>query len=95
MLFQRNLAEVARLNGLSAANRAEGRTEEAFQMFFRLWEGVVRLGGDIESFEDPVNEHERREFFLGTVTSEMVETEGANMIVLRVAVTWRMKTLPS
>ena len=41
-------------------------------MFFRLWEGVVRLGGDIESFEDPVNEHERREFFLGTVTSEMV-----------------------
>ncbi|CAL1143463.1 unnamed protein product [Cladocopium goreaui] len=64
MLFQRNLAEVARLNGLSAANRAEGRTEEAFQMFFRLWEGVVRLGGDIESFEDPVNEHERRELFL-------------------------------
>ena len=56
MLFQRNLAEVARLNGLSAANRAEGRTEEAFQMFFRLWEGVVRLGGDIE--------HERRELFL-------------------------------
>ena len=64
MLFQPNLAEVVRLNGLSAANRAEGRTEEAFQMFFRLWEGVVRLGGCIESFEDPLNEDERRELFL-------------------------------
>ena len=34
MLFQRNLAEVATLNGVSAANRAE----ETFQMFLRFWE---------------------------------------------------------
>ena len=67
MLFQPYLAEVARLNGLSAANRVEG-PEEAFQMFYRLWEGVVRLGGYIDNFEDPVNEDERRELFLRNST---------------------------
>ena len=44
MLFQRNLAEVARLNGLSAANRVEG-PEEAFQMFYtvcgKVWSDLV------------------------------------------------------
>ena len=64
MLFQRNLAEVAGLNGVSAANRAEQRTEEAFQMFFRLWEGLTNLGGYIYSFEEPLEEHERRSLFL-------------------------------
>jgi hypothetical protein len=92
---QRNVAEVAKLNGLSAANRVEGRTEETFQMFYRLWEGVVRLGGYIDRFKDPVNKDERREFFLETVTSEMVETQGANMIARLAVAIWRMKTLPS
>ena len=64
MLFQRNLAEVARLNGVSAANRAERRTEEAFQMFFRLWEGLINLGGYINSFEESMDEPERRGLFL-------------------------------
>ena len=64
MLFQRNLAEVARLNGVSAANRAETRTEEAFQMLFRLWEGLINLGGYINSFEEAMDEPERRGLFL-------------------------------
>jgi hypothetical protein len=93
---QRNVAEVAKLNGLSAANRVEGRTEETFQMFYRLWEGVVRLGGYIDNFEDPVNEDERRELFLrNSDVREMVEKREAGTIALRAVATWKMRTSQS